>query len=270
MIKILKLNWKVYLMEAVCLGLFMISASLFATILEYPESHLRRAIPNSFFRLCMMGLAMGLTAIGITYSPMGKLSGAHMNPAITLSFLGLGKIKPADAFFYLVFQLAGGLIAVWAMVFVLGDPFKDGHVNYVVTAPGKLGNLSAFIAEVMMSFGMMIIVLNTSNHSRLSSYTGVIAGILVMNYVIVSAPISGFSINPARTIASAIPSGMYNSFWIYMTAPFLGMFAAAAIYKAVGAKTYCAKINHVDQYLCIFNCCYDKKSTVDGRRSTVQ
>ena len=244
-------------MEAACLGIFMISAAFFATVLEYPNSIVHRVLPNDFSRLCLMGVAMGLTAIGINYSPMGKLSGAHMNPAVTLTFLGLEKIKPVDAFFYLIFQMLGGIVAVSSMAVILGDPFKDSHVNYVVTVPGSSGNTAAFIIELAMAFGMMIMVLITSNHARLSRYTGLIAGIFVMSYVIVAAPISGFSINPSRTMASAIPSGMYTGFWIYMTAPFMGMFSAAVIYKLIGARTLCAKMNHDNHYKCIFNCDHD-------------
>ena len=256
MIKRLKNNWTVYSMEAICLGLFMISASFFATILEYPNSVLHRAISNDVIRLLIMAVAMGLTAVGINYSPMGKLSGAHMNPAVTLSFLGLKKIKPRDALFYLLFQVIGGVTAVSIMSVVIGSAFRDSHVNYVVTAPGKSGHIAAFVVEMMMSFGMMLMVLITSNHPKYSSYTGIIAGVFVTVFILLSVPISGFSINPARTIASAIPSGMYPSFWIYMTAPFFGMFAAAAMYKYLGAKTLCAKITHDEKYRCIFNCGY--------------
>lgn len=256
MIQALKLNWKTYLMEAVCLGSFMISASAFATLLEYSESPIRVAIPNNFVRLCLMGLAMGGTAIGINYSPMGKLSGAHMNPAVTLSFVGLGKINFTDAIFYLVFQLVGGVAAVMLMSIIIGVPFHDEHVNYVVTIPGRSGVVAAFLLEFIMAFAMMFMVLVTSNNKKFAKYTGAIAGIFVMSYVILSGPISGFSINPARTIASAVPSGVYTSFWIYMTAPFLGMFSAAGFYKAIGGRANCAKINHNNNYACIFNCDY--------------
>lgn len=242
-------------MEAICLGTFMISASAFATLLEYSESQVRIAVPNSFLRLCLMGVAMGATAIGIIYSPMGKQSGAHMNPAVTLSFAALGKISFTDAFFYLISQLAGGIAAVVLMSVIIGTPFKD-ELNYVVTVPGRAGVGLAFSLEAMMAFGMMLMVLVTSNIKKVSKYTGVIAGIFVMSYVILSGPISGFSINPSRTLASAIPSGIYTAFWIYMTAPFIGMFSAAGLYKAIGGRTICAKMNHADGYLCIFNCGY--------------
>jgi aquaporin Z len=252
----LQQNWQVYSMEAICLGLFMISASFFGTVLEYPGSVIRQALPNDFIRLVLMGFAMGVTAILINYSPMGKLSGAHMNPAVTFTFLRLHKIKLTDAIFYTVFQCAGGVLAVVLMKMLLGEAFADSHVNYVVTAPGEPGTLAAFALEVVIAFAMMMMVLTTANHPGLSKYTGAIAGVFVMTYVIVSGPVSGFSMNPARTIASAIPAMQFDAFWIYMTAPFIGMFTAASFYKRVGGAVYCAKMHHSSSYLCIFNCQY--------------
>jgi len=266
----LKQNWKVYSMEAICLGLFMISASFFGTVLEYPGSSIRQAMPNDFIRLALMGLAMGITATLINYSPMGKLSGAHMNPAITFTFFRLHKIKLMDAIFYAVFQCVGGILAIVLMKNLLGKAFSDVHVNYVVTAPGKFGSLPAFALEVVLAFAMMTMVLTTSNHPKLSRYTGGIAGVFVMIYVILSAPISGFSLNPARTIASAIPAMQYHAFWIYLTAPFIGMFTAAAFYKHAKGAVYCAKMHHSNTYNCIFNCEYCRHNAIEDTNKDKQ
>lgn len=250
-------------MEAVCLGLFMISASLFGTILEYPNSIVRQSISNDFIRLCLMGLAMGITATLINYSPMGKLSGAHMNPAVTFTFVRLKKMKLHDAFYYSIFQCIGGVVAVALMSFLLGSAFKDPHVNYVVTTPGRFGSASAFIIEIFIAFGMMTMVLTTSNHPTLSKYTGAIAGFFVMGYVILSGPVSGFSMNPARTLASALPAMYYTSLWIYMVAPFIGMLTAAEVFRKSKGKAICAKMHHSHSYLCIFNCGYCEHQTTD-------
>lgn len=82
----LREHWPEYLMEAWGLGTFMVSAGLFATLLEYPGSPVREAIENADLRRGLMGLAMGLTAIAIIYSPWSKQSGAHINPVVTLTF----------------------------------------------------------------------------------------------------------------------------------------------------------------------------------------
>lgn len=258
MITTLRNNWKVYFMEGICLGLFMVSASLFATLLEFPDSQIHHLIPNGFLRLCLMGLAMGITCVLIIYSPMGKLSGAHMNPAITLTFFGLGKVKKWDAVYYVLFQFMGGTLAVYIMDWVLGGPFEMKPINYVVTVPGNPGAIAAFWTETLIAFLMILMVLFTTNHAKLSRYTGYMAGFFVMIYVIITAPISGFSMNPARTLASAIPANTYTALWIYLTAPFVGMFSGAFLYRLLGAKVVCAKYFHSRSFSCIFNCDYKK------------
>src|SRR6201997_3928454 len=84
-------HWPEYLMEAACLGLFMVSACSFTVLLQHPGSIVRQMIPSAFLRRALTGVAMGLTAIALIYSPWGKQSGAHFNPSVTLTFFRLGK-----------------------------------------------------------------------------------------------------------------------------------------------------------------------------------
>jgi aquaporin Z len=118
------------------------------------------------------------------------------------------------------------------------------------------------VMETAMSFAMMLMVLITSNHQPWARYTGVVAGIFVMVFVIVSAPVSGFSINPARTLASAIPAGIYDALWIYLTAPCLGMLAATELFLAFHGHARCAKFFHTEGALCIFKCGYCRHQEV--------
>src|SRR5947199_287880 len=90
------IHWPEYLIEATCLGLFMLSVCVFGTLFEHPGSPIRQAIGDPLLRRIPMGLAMGLTAIALIYSPFGKRSGAHMNPAVTLTYARLGKITRLD------------------------------------------------------------------------------------------------------------------------------------------------------------------------------
>lgn len=259
MLNAFKLHWKEYLMEAAGLGLFMISAAFFGTILEYPNSPVHQAISDSFLRRCLMGSAMGLTAIAIIFSPWGKRSGAHLNPAVTLTFFRLGKLDKWDALFYSAFQFAGGLIGVLIMILILGHPFTDSPVLFVATLPGMKGAGLAFIVEAFISCLLMITVLIVSNDLRIAKYTGVFAGALVAGFIIFTAPISGMSINPARSFASAFPAQIWDSFWIYLLSPPLGMLAASEIYLRLekGRNIICAKLHHHNDKPCIFlNCGY--------------
>src|SRR5256885_7100411 len=139
LLEALRRHWPEYLMEAAGLGLFMISAAVFATVLEYPGSPLHKAIPDPLVRRALMGLAMGLTAIGIIYSPWGKQSGAHINPAVTMTFFRLGKVAPWDAVFYVIAQFAGGVAGVALVAVAGGKLLAHPSVNYVATLPGDGG-----------------------------------------------------------------------------------------------------------------------------------
>ncbi len=116
-------HWPEYVMEAAGLALFMISAGLFGTLMGDPESPVHQAVASPLLRRALMGLAMGLTAVGIIYSPWGKQSGAHVNPATTFTFWRLGKVAPQDACLYVVAQFLGGLFGVYLVGALLGCPF---------------------------------------------------------------------------------------------------------------------------------------------------
>src|SRR5258706_8286085 len=251
-------HWAEYFIEAWALGMFMISACLFTALFEYPGSPLHSAIPAPWIRRGLIGLAMGLTAIFLIYSPWGKRSGAHMNPSVTLAFWRMGKVEPADAIFYVIFQFIGGYLGVVISALLIGSVLADPSVAYAITIPGSGGAMEAWCAEFVISFLLMGVVLIVSNNSRLSSWTGVFAGCLVAAYVLFEAPLSGMSMNPARTLGSALPAHVFDHLWIYFTAPPLAMLAAAEVYKSVEGRALCAKLIHEEGQHCIF--CEGRKS----------
>jgi aquaporin Z len=244
MLNAFKNHWPEYLIEAWCLGTFMVSACFFGVLLFNPSSPAASVDPA--FRNVLMGLAMGLTAIGIITSPLGRRSGAHFNPGVTLTFLRLGKIAPVDASFYILFQFLGGLAGVLLSWLVLGRLLADGAVNFVATLPGRHGVAAAFVAEAGMSFVMMTVILFTSHSTRLARLTPVFAASLVAIFIAIENPISGMSINPARTFASAAVSGNWTGSWIYFTGPPIAMLAAGEFFlrarRFMGVQ--CAKLHH--------------------------
>src|SRR5829696_5945517 len=135
MTEALKRHWPEYLMEAACLGMFMLSAFTFGAILEHPASPFHQAVPYSLLRRFLMGIAMGSTAILIIYSPWGKQSGAHINPSTTLTFFRLGKVAAWDAAFYAAFQFIGAIIGTLVASAFLDAWVSHPLVNYVVTMP---------------------------------------------------------------------------------------------------------------------------------------
>jgi aquaporin Z len=260
----LRCHYPEYLMEAAGLGLFMISASVVTAILEHPASPIHQVISDPALRRFMIGIAMGLTAIAIIYSPWGKQSGAHINPVVTLTFLRLGKVKRVDALFYIVAQFGGGLLGLVLAARLLGDAIAYPTVGYIVTVPGSGGAGIAFLAELIISFGVMMMILVVSNTPKLERFTGLFAGILIATYITFEAPLSGMSMNPARTLASAIPAHNWTAIWVYFTAPLLGMLSAAEVYvRWKGRNTVrCAKLHHHNDKRCIFRCGYRESANI--------
>jgi aquaporin Z len=257
MVDAIRRHWPEYLMEAALLGLFMISACAFATILENPGSPVHQSIADPFLRRILMGIAMGLTAIALIFSPWGKQSGAHINPSITMSFLRLGKVNPWDALFYVGSQFLGAVAGVLLAAAVLGALLAHSSVNYIATVPGSGGPTVAFVAELVISFILMFVVLIVSNTPNLARFTGLFAGALVAAYIAVEAPHSGMSMNPARPFGSAVPPQLWKFLWIYFTAPPLGMLLAAEVYVRLKGvqKVICAKLHHHNDKRCIFLHC---------------
>ena len=254
-------------MEAWGLGLFMLVAGLCVTLLEVAHSPLRQWLTDAGLRRALIGLAMGLTAMGIIYSPWGRRSGAHINPAVTLTFLSLGKIARWDALFYVLAQFSGGTAGLLLTVWILGDRFIAPPVSHIVTLPGPAGIGPAFAAEFVISTTLMLTVLWFMNNARLSRYTGVAAGILVAVFITVEAPLSGMSMNPARTFAAAVPGGPWTGAWLYFIAPVLGMFTAVTGYRGFRGETWrmCAKLDHPANRPCI-HCGQGLPESQGGRR----
>ncbi len=249
-------------MEAALLGVFMLSASLFALLLEYPGSPVHRTLGSAFLRHALLGLGMGCVIAGIVYSPWGKRSGAHINPAVTLSFWRAGNIKAWDAFFYTLAQFAGACLTVLLLKFVVGTPYAHPKVMYVVTKPGPMGAGGAFVAEALISFLLMLVTLIAINSQKLEKLTGLFSGILIALYLTFEVTLSGMSLNPARSFGSAIVSRYWEAYWVYLLAPPLAMLLAAETYRWLRQRqrSACAKLHPHNAECCPF--CDHKESPV--------
>src|SRR5437763_17030205 len=168
MLRSLKEHWPEYFCEAAELGLFMISAALFTMLLWHPSSPVFNLIPNTFVRRMLTGIAMGSTAIALIFSPLGKRSGAHFNPAVTLTFWRLGKVKNWDALFYVVAQFIGAIAGVFAVTLFVREAISHPTVNYAATLPGMKGVIVAFIAEFVIAFVLMSVVVRVSKTTTIA------------------------------------------------------------------------------------------------------
>ena len=257
----LQQHWPEYLMEAAELGIFMVSACLVTAIIWHPASPVRQNVADPTARRVLTGIAMALTAVSIIYSPWGKRSGAHFNPSVTLTFFRLRKIAPWDAVFYAVAQFGGAVAGVLLAAQLLGTSIKDPAVNYAATLPGPAGPKVAFAAEFLIAFVQMMVILTVSNIERIARYTGLLASSLVATYITLEGPLSGMSMNPARSFGSALPARLWGSLWIYFTAPPLAMLVAAQVYLLIkGSRgVICAKLHHQNEQRCIFRCGYRER-----------
>jgi len=247
-------HWPEYLMEAAGLGIYMTSACTFALLLSHPSSPVLPWIPDATVRRILMGIGLGATVAAFIYSPWGMQSGAHLNPAITLTFFRLGKVAPRDMVFYSLFQALGGIAGVLIVSIIFGRLVAHPAVNYAVTVPGRQGLFVAFVVETVLSFNQMIAILWFSNSERLARFTGCIAAALIAINISTVAPLSGMSMNPARSVASAVPAVVWKGLWIYLTAPPLAMLLAAEVFLAIRGQAYvrCAKLHHDNDKRCIF------------------
>jgi aquaporin Z len=238
-------NWKIetkkYLDEGLGLGLFMVSAGFFDALIEYQGLPLRHIITSSLFRRFLIGLAMGLTALYIFTSKFGTQSGAYINPAVTIIRFRLGDINLAETFFYILFQLVGGSLGLYLVALFFPAWMKSDEVNYIVTIPGKSGVWVAFEMEFLISFILISVVLFMGIKKSWDKFTPYVVSFLIVLFITFEAPFSGMSMNPARTFASAIVANEWKDFWLYCTAPTMGMLLGEFVYRML--KTSIVKAN---------------------------
>lgn len=241
-------------MEGALLGGFMISAGIFATLIHHPDFAIRQWVSSDLLRRMLGGGAMGLTAVALIYSPWGRQSGAHMNPAVTLNFWRLGKLRGRDVAGYWIGQFAGGLLGIVVARLLIGGALAEAPIHWAATVPGRAGSGAAFAGELTISLLTAFIVLTVANHPRCARHTGWVAGLLVAIWITIEDPLSGMSMNPARTFASALPSGLWTGWWIYFTAPVLGMLAGGWLFawRHGQREIGCPKLIHATDRRCIF------------------
>jgi len=257
------LRWAHYAIEAWGLGTFMVVAGSVAVALNVlPPSSALWLLAHPLGHRAIFGAAMGLTSALIVYSVWGARSGAHINPAMTLTFAALGKIRARDALFYSVAQFAGAAAGLALVAWFAGPLLVGPPSHSLVTKPGPAGIPAAFIGEVAATFVLMSLVLAFSNAPpRIARFTGLAACVAVALAITFESPLSGTSLNPARTLASALQEHDWTAIRVYFTAPPLGMLLAALAYvKLLGADAVlCARLNHSGPQPCPFRCTYAQR-----------
>jgi aquaporin Z len=253
----LRRNWREYAIEATGAGILLLAASVIATLLSHPASPTAPHLAPAWIRRALMGGGMGATLYALVHSHWGRRSGAHFNPAVTLTFFRLGRVAPADAIGYVVAHFTGAAIGIFTAVSVLRVLVGADSVDYVVTVPGSAGVAAAFTAELVISFLLMTTILTSMSSERFAAHTGALVAVLLAVFIALEAPLSGTSMNPARTFAADLAAAQWTAFWVYLVAPTAAMLIAAEQHRrrAPANDDACAKLVHDPALPCIF-CAY--------------
>ena len=180
-----------------------------------------------------VAITFGLIVMGMIYA-FGDISGAHMNPAVTIGFAYAKKFPWKEVPGYVLAQLIGAFLASGLLLYLFPESQTLG-----ATLPG-LSAMKVFIFEIILTFFLMVVIINVSTGSK---EIGVVAGIAIGSIVLLEAmfagPITGASMNPARSIAPAVVSGNLADLWIYIFAPIIGCLLAVVSCKLVKSEQCC-------------------------------
>ena len=249
LLKALQHHWPYYLAEAAGLAIFVVFSCLTAVFFNHPTAPGRQWLgENEWLRRVATAVVMASVVAGISLSTWGQRSGTHINPAVTVAFWQLGSIRGVDAFWYIVAQFAGAILAGELMVNLLREWYPHPDVHFNITKPGLPGWAVALLAEFVIS-GIMAGVLLVALHSkRLKKAAPWLLAGLIAVYIVFETPLSGMSLNPARSLGTAVAAGQYPALWIYFVGPVAATWLATVLFKRFckGELLACAVIAGCD------------------------
>lgn len=184
------------------------------------------SLSNGSLGLVGVSMVFGIVITAMIYV-FGGISGAHINPTVTIA-LAVGKLMPKNEVVgYVLAQILGAFLASGLLYFVFPEAKTLGE-----TLPNG-GILPSIILEIVLTFFLMLIILGIASKKEYSHLAGIIIGVFVIGAILIAGPISGGSFNPARSITPAIISGNFDSLWIYITAPITGSVFAMFLWSFI-------------------------------------
>ncbi len=225
----MKTPWTLYLSEFVGTAL-LLAVGLSFVILDFGSgSPVVSLIPDAGLRRLITGFLFGSTGALIAISPVGKESGAHINPVVTVAFWLMGKLRVRHAAGYVLAQLGGAVVGALPL---LAWGAMGRSVNFGATEPGSAyGPGLAVLGEVATTFALVLGLFLFVRHPKIRPFTPLLFPFLYAFMVWLEAPISGTSTNPARSLGPAVVSGAWSWWWVYWIGPGIGMLIAVAFYK---------------------------------------
>lgn len=202
---------------------------------------LAASFPDLGIGLLGVSLAFGLTVLTIAYS-MGHISGAHLNPAVTIGLWMGGRIKAKEILPYVIAQILGAIVAAGVLyLIVTGNGSEIGSFaanGYGIHSPGGYGVVAAIITELVMTFMFLLVILGATDEKAPKGFAGLAIGLALTLIHLVSIPVTNTSVNPARSISQALFVGDWaiSQLWLFILIPIVGAILAGLVYKFLKSK----------------------------------
>jgi len=191
-------------------------------------SPVARFIPSEPLRRALTGFLFGTTGCLVTLSPVGRISGAHINPAVSLAFWLRGKMTTGTMIGYIISQMTGAVIGCLPLLLWREQGLS---VHYGITVPGDAGVRAAFWGEVLTTAALITLLFLFVGSKKCQPYTPFTIPFLYSFMVWAEAPFSGCSTNPARSFGPAVVSGVFTDYWLYWAAPVTGVLAVVGVFR---------------------------------------
>lgn len=201
---------------------------------------LAAGFPNVGIGLTGVSLAFGLTVVTIAYS-LGHISGAHLNPAVTIGLWVGGRFESKGVLLYIIAQVAGGILAATALYFIVtgnGSSIGSFAANgYGEHSPGNYSLMAAILTELIMTFMFLIVILGATDQKAPKGFAGLTIGLALTLIHLVSIPVTNTSVNPARSISQALFVGDWAlaQLWLFIVVPIAGAVLAGLTYKKLSS-----------------------------------
>jgi aquaporin Z len=236
--------WRIFFSELIGTALLVLVGLSFVIFMFGSGSPMARILPSEGLRRLITGFLFGTTGALIALSPVGKESGAHINPIVSFGFRLMGRLSLKLTLVYVIAQLAGAIVGCVPLL-LWGSMGKS--VEFGATWPGqRYSTTEAFLGELVTTFVMISLLTRFLAYRKIRPFTPALFPPLYSFMVWAEAPISGTSTNPARSLGPSVISGQWQGWWIYWIGPMLGTLLALMAFSYLAKQIEVAKLYHFD------------------------
>jgi aquaporin Z len=239
------LPWPLFASELVGTAVLVLLGLSLVIVMFGDGSAMARLVPGEGARRLLTGFLFGTVGGALALSPVGKVSGAHINPAVTFGFYLVGRLDVRVALGYVAAQLAGAVVGCLPL---LAWGAMGRSVAFGATLPGPgYGTTTVLLGEVVTTFGLIAGLCVFLGLKELRRFTPALMPFLYAVMVFLEAPVSGTSTNPARSFGPAVVSGRWQGWWVYWLGPAVGTVVAIVVCSLLRLRVEVAKLYHFDR-----------------------